>query len=199
MGAHREENTMKAFWTGVAIMLVIAAGIWIGHDYLQARTDINDPDSTVGQAIDEALPPVQYGHQYLRLKNDINKLELMNIRTAVTLYVTNYGKNPQSLEDLVNTNCISPGAIQDTFRQDYRLREVNGQMVLMSSGTDQILGTDDDITMSLEGTMLNEPKPQPTQAKSSTTASGRSLDWYPPLEKNQPESTGEDTSSVRTP
>jgi hypothetical protein len=196
---------MKAFWTGVAIMLLIAGVVWLGQDYLQEKTDIHNPNSEVGQRIDEALPGVKYHQQYTRARSELSKLELINIRTAITMYITKYGENPSSLQDLVDTRCIDEGALQDTFRQDYRLREVDGQMVLMSSGADQILGTKDDVTMSLNGTMLASPaEPEASDTGESQTgtvktSSGRSLDMFGPAGTSGTGSTGADDTSVRIP
>lgn len=164
---------MKALWFGIAILLLIAAGIWLGHDYLQQRADIHNPKSPVGRKIDEALP-LQYASQYQRLKRGVNVLEMANIRTAIQMYQLNYGKDPESLQDLIDTRCISEGALQDTFRQDYRLRKLEGRWALMSSGNDQILNTEDDVVLYLDGVMMESPAAQPTAPKPE----GRSLDWY---------------------
>jgi len=196
---------MKAFWTGVAIMLVIAGVVWLGHDYLQEKTDINNPNSPFGEGVDNVVPGKPYYDQYKKAQSGANKLEMMNIRTAITMYVMEYGENPRSLQDLVDKNYIGEGALQDDFRQDYRLREVDGKMVLMSSGADQILRTKDDVVMSLEDTMLASPaEPEASDTRESQTgtvktSSGRSLDMVGPVGTSKMGSSGADDTSVRIP
>lgn len=175
---------MKTFWFGVAVLLLAAGLIWFGHDYLQARADIHNPESPVGKKIDENSP-LQYVAEYQTARRKLNALEMVNIRTAIAMYQFKYGKNPETLEDLITARCIGEGALQDTFRQDYRLREIDGRWFLMSSGNDEILNTDDDVILPLEGTMTESPPPKTTEP-ATMKSTGRSLDWYPlPEEKNQ--------------
>jgi hypothetical protein len=75
----------------------------------------------------------------------------------------------------------------------------------MSSGTDQILGTDDDLIMSLDGTMLNTPAQVEASGAAESesgytkTSSGRSLDMIAPAGSGEPEPSGPDDTSVRIP
>jgi hypothetical protein len=165
---------MRAFWIGVALLMLVAAAVWLGHDYLQAKADIHSPDSPTGRKIDEHTP-LEYVHQYQDAKRRINLIEMDNIRKAIAMYQINMGRNPESIEDLVTSRCIGEGALQDTFNQDYRLREVDGRWFLLSSGNDEILYTDDDVMLALDGVMEGTRPAKPTETKPP----GRNLDWYP--------------------
>lgn len=175
---------MRAFWIALSLLMLTAAVIWFGHDYLQAKADVDNPDSKVSKTIEDSTP-LRYVTEYEMAKSRINKLEMLQIRNAIVLYLTKYGKNPESLDDLIESGCIGSGALQDTFRQDYRLREIEGRWFLLSSGHDQILNTDDDVVMALDGTMAASPPPKPEPKV--TTGTGRTLDMYPALEKEPEE------------
>lgn len=172
---------MRAFWITVAVMLFVAGVLWFGHDYLQAKADMDNPDARVPKAIEDNTP-LRYVREYEMAKQRIIKLEMVQIRNAIMLFQVRFGKNPESLEELVDAGCIGPGALQDTFRQDYRLREIEGRWFLLSSGKDQILNTDDDVVIALDGTMRSSPPPpEPTVQKPT----GRTLDWYPDVPEKE--------------
>lgn len=164
---------MKLVWVGIGILFLIAAGIWLGHDYLQKKADIHNPDSPIGRKIDESTP-LQYVRQYSDVKRRLSNLEMVQIRNAIVLYQTKFERDPETIEELVSSGCIGEGAVQDAFRQDYRLRRIEGRWALMSSGTDQILNTSDDVVMYLDGVMTAAPAPKPTEPKPE----GRNLSWY---------------------
>ena len=164
---------MGTFRFVVVTLLLIGLLIFFGKDFLQRKTNINDPyDSKIGEAIDQATGLNQKA--YLdRAHNIADGAEMYQIQTAVVSYYTREGKYPETVGDLVDARDISIGALKDSYGRDYRIVWENGKCSLVAPGTSGIYGTGDDVSREMQG--FQAPKP-PTPRPEATRDF---LDLYP--------------------
>jgi hypothetical protein len=73
------------------------------------------------------------------------KMQLHEYKQAFTMFKLNRGKNPASLQELIDTNYLPYGSDEDPFGQKYELQYVGREAVISSPGADKVRGTPDDL------------------------------------------------------
>ena len=82
------------------------------------------------------------------LAQDRTVKEMTIIEEAIIDYEKHYGKYPHSIEELVSIKPIREGWQRDYWKKEYHYSSTNSEFVLMSSGKDRQLFTEDDIKLS---------------------------------------------------
>jgi hypothetical protein len=73
------------------------------------------------------------------------KISAHDYKNAFIMFKINKGKNPASIQELIDAHYLDYGAELDPFGQKYELQYVGREAVISSPGGDKVRGTPDDI------------------------------------------------------
>ncbi|MCG3198317.1 MAG: type II secretion system protein GspG [Candidatus Omnitrophica bacterium] len=73
------------------------------------------------------------------------QMALHDYKQAFVMFKLNKGKNPTSIQELIDANYLPYGAEVDPFGQRFELQYQGREAVISSPGSDRVRGTPDDI------------------------------------------------------
>lgn len=83
--------------------------------------------------------------RYQEIKKNKDALNLPVYKSSVAMFVTQHGRYPHTMEELVNSGELSPDLARDQYGNAFEIRPQQKGILLRSAGPDKIKSSTDDL------------------------------------------------------
>lgn len=130
-------NVLKPL-LGIIALLILGRVIYVqinkGLDAVEKQSE------EASKATERYLSQTDEVREKMTVSNDQRA-----IGTAIKMFMIDRGHPPRTLDELVQSGTLSGGSTNDPFGQPYRYQIQGNQAVIVSSGRDRVIDTEDDI------------------------------------------------------
>jgi hypothetical protein len=153
----RERSVQSCLIVAGVLSLVVITILWAAMDRIKDSLGLEEPDSEVGQKIDENIPQIQGVRTFQRNKLVLQQAQMKAIKDAYVMYYVLNDRYAESLQELIDAGQLPYDAAKDFWGHQYIFIRDGLDAYLICAGGDRIRLTGDDLIVSLTSPNLEIP------------------------------------------